>query len=132
MKAPSTVALLCMSGLAAAGGFEETCTDISLTSNLILKANCHINKTDVRKTELDLKDFFYNDNGILTTKATYGASSSFADSCTECELTNDPINWFQCLCRDWTGFVLASSLDLDKHISNQGGNLHFDPSEDSD
>lgn len=105
---------------ALAGGFTRSCENIRLESGRFLYANCKDRNATFRgQSSLDLMDRVGNKDGHL---GLYGGG--YLKSCRNLRSDDRTTIWADC--RTYNGDWRATSLNLDRVISNSDGNLTFD------
>ncbi|WP_196525815.1 CVNH domain-containing protein [Nostoc commune] len=108
--------------VAVAGGFSRTCsrpTSDIVGGRFIMRAACRARNGEQRQPELAISDYIANYNGNLA----WASLGKFNASCEQIEIDG---NELKAKCKDVTGALKDTSINLDEKISNQDGVLAAD------
>ncbi len=107
----------------ASGDFTKSCSDIDLTNNNLLDANCKDRNGNINGTFTLLDAFIANSDGRLVWQVdgNYDASSRNCDV----EFVSG-VTFLQCDTQKRNGNWTSSSLNLDEHIANIDGDLRYE------
>lgn len=123
------IALL-ISGQAQAGNFNQSCTDLDLVQDSILKAWCRTNSPLIgRSTGINLYGLIKNDNGSLSwINSSNSILPSAFQSCNAMKL-DYAVHGYAGLdanCPDNHGNFKRTNINLNERITNSDGDLKFD------
>ncbi|MDZ8227937.1 CVNH domain-containing protein [Nostoc sp. ChiVER01] len=108
--------------VALAGGFSQTCSFIfgfPADGRYQMRADCVDKRGNRKKTSIDISDYIANYNGNLA----WASLGKFNASCEQIEING---NELKAKCKDATGALKDTSINLDEKISNQDGVLAAD------